>query len=79
MTIVTSSIIVAVLYIGSGFLIPLAITGLLYILSSALVDRILHTRILGWSPPPRLAQIIGAGTIIAAIFLLEAPNLDDLI
>ncbi|MBW4936025.1 AI-2E family transporter [Marinobacter sp. F4206] len=60
-------IVVGVLWYGRGFLIPLAITGLIFILASALVDRIGDIRLLGWSPPVWLAHLISAVMIISGI------------
>jgi predicted PurR-regulated permease PerM len=55
------------LWFGRDFFIPLAITGLIFILSSALVDRIGNIRLRGWSPPVWLAHLISAVMIISGI------------
>jgi predicted PurR-regulated permease PerM len=70
LTCVTVAIAICALWFGRGFLIPLAITGLLFILSSALVDRIQRTTIRGWSPPGWMAQMISTVVVIGAIILL---------
>lgn len=62
-------IVIWTLYAGSDFLIPLAVTGLIFILSVALVDRISRVRLLGWSPPRWSAQILSVATVIFAILL----------
>lgn len=72
MTIVSIPIIIGMLWIGRGFLIPLAITLLLYILSSAMVDRFCNTQVFGWNPPRWLAKLASVGTILFAIVLLAA-------
>ena len=69
MTMIAVTIIVAALWFGRGFLIPLAITGLLYILSSALVDRFKRLKILGRPTPGWLAHLLSATTVIGAIML----------
>ncbi|WP_170482367.1 AI-2E family transporter [Ruegeria arenilitoris] len=62
-------IVVGLLWFGRDFLIPLAVTGLLYIMSSALVDRFKRLVVLGWSPPQWLAQLLSVATVFGAIFL----------
>ncbi len=58
---------IAAIWFGRDFLIPLAITGLLFILSSALVDRFKQIKILGRSLPGWLAHVLSATTVIGAI------------
>lgn len=65
--IVALPIAVGLLWYGRGFLIPLAITGLIFILSSALVDRIGNIRLRGRSPPIWMAHLISAVIIISGI------------
>ncbi len=62
-------IVIGLLWFGRGFLIPLAVTGLLFILSSALVDRFRRLEILGRSPPGWLAQLMSLATVFGAITL----------
>jgi len=69
-TLIALPIVIWLLSAGSGFLIPLAIAALIFILSLALVDRIYHIRLLGWSPPRWLAQILSVATVIFAILLI---------
>ena len=69
MLVVSMPILVGALWVGSGFLIPLAITGLLYILSSAMVDRFKRLEILGWSPPGWMAQLMSVAAVFGAILL----------
>lgn len=69
MLMVSLPIIIGALWFGRGFLIPLAVTGLLYILSSALVDRFKRLEILGRSPPGWLAQLLSIATVFGAIVL----------
>ncbi len=64
------AIAVAILWIGREFFVPLAITGLLFILTSALVDKVRHANLFGWSPPGWLAQIISIALIIGALLVL---------
>ncbi len=64
------AISVGVLWVGRGFLIPLAITGLLFILSSALVEKIEHTNLFGWSPPAWLAQLLSVIVVIGTLMVL---------
>jgi len=70
LTMVTIALVICALWFGRGFLMPLAITGLLYILTSALVDKIQHTSLMGWSPPGWMAQLLSTVLIIGAIILL---------
>ncbi|WP_425044301.1 AI-2E family transporter [Primorskyibacter sp. S87] len=75
------TLIVGILWVARDFLIPLAITGLLFILSSALVDKIRRSRLFGWSPPNWLAQILSVAVIIGALLLLGlivSSSADDL-
>lgn len=75
-----AAISVGALWFGRGLLIPLAITGLLFILSSALVDKIQHARLLGWSPPGWLAQVISVFVIVGALLvlgLIVSSSVDD--
>lgn len=67
--IVTLPIVVGLLWFGRGFLIPLAITGLIFILASAMVDRIASFQVLGWSPPIWFAHLTSVATVIAGILL----------
>lgn len=82
-TIIAFPIVVSMLWFGRGFLIPLAVTGLIFILTSALVDRIGKLQLLGWSPPVWLARLTSAATVIAVILLFgvvvsdSAGNLQD--
>lgn len=66
----TMALVIGFLWFGRGFLVPLAITGLLFILSSALVDKISRTRFLGLSPPNWLAQLISVIVIVGALVVL---------
>ncbi len=80
LTMVTIALVICALWFGRGFLIPLAVTGLLFILTSALVDKIQHTSLLGWSPPGWLAQLLSTVLIIGAVVLLglvAASSADD--
>jgi predicted PurR-regulated permease PerM len=81
LTLMAFAILICALWFGRGFLTPLAITGLLYILSSALVEKIQQTSIRGWSPPGWLARLISAVIVIGAIVLLGlvvSSSADDL-
>lgn len=69
MLIVSAPIIVSMLWFGRGFLIPLAVTGLLYILSAALIDRIQQYQVFGWSPPGWLARLLSVAMVFGAVFL----------
>ncbi len=66
----TLALSIGFLWFASDFLIPLTIAGLLFILLSALVDKIQSTKILGWSPPAFLAQILGTALIIGTVLVL---------
>lgn len=66
----TLAIFIGFLWVGRDFLIPLAITGLLYILSSALVDRIRTWNLYGWSPPNWLAHIASIAIVIGAVLIV---------
>lgn len=69
LTLVTLAILFAALWYGRGLLVPLAIAGLLFILSSALVDRFKRIRIVGRRLPGWLANLLGATTIITATLI----------
>ncbi|WP_170486471.1 MULTISPECIES: AI-2E family transporter [unclassified Ruegeria] len=76
----TMAFLICFLWFGRDFLIPLAITGLLFILSSALVDRIQRTNLLGWSPPGWLAQLLSIIVIVGALLvlgLIVSSSVDD--
>ncbi|PRY19771.1 putative PurR-regulated permease PerM [Aliiruegeria haliotis] len=64
----SAPVVVGFLWFGRDFLIPLAVTGLIFILSSAIVDRICSLRVFGRSPPRWLANIL-AGFIVIFAFL----------
>jgi predicted PurR-regulated permease PerM len=69
MTIVAAPIVIAILWFGRDFLIPLVITGLLYILFSALVDQIRGIRVFGQALPGWMAPILSAAIVIGAVLL----------
>ncbi len=69
LTMIAFAILVAALWFGRGFLIPLAITGLLFILSSAMVDRFKQVRLFGQTIPGWLAHVLSTTTVIGAIVL----------
>ncbi|PSL17708.1 AI-2E family transporter [Shimia abyssi] len=66
----TMAISVCFLWYGRDLLIPLSITGLLFILSSALVDKIQCVTLMGRTPPMWLAQVFSVLVIIAVILFL---------
>ena len=79
-TLIALPIVIWLLSAGRDFLIPLAVTGLIFILSLALVDRISRMRLLGWSPPRWLAQVLTLAIIIFAILLfgtIVSSSADD--
>lgn len=67
---VSGAIIIGALWIGRDFLTPLAITGLVAILASAMVDRICKLSLAGISPSPWFAALAASSIVIAALFLL---------
>lgn len=69
MTLITMTIVSAALWVGRDFLVPLATTGLLFILFSALVDKFKQVRVLDRVMPGWLAHLLSAATVIGAIFL----------
>ncbi len=69
LVLVASTVGIGILWVGRGFLIPLAITGLLYILTSALVDRWKKLRLGGRAIPLWLANLLSAATVIGTISL----------
>lgn len=71
MTVVTVPIVVGLLWIGSSFLIPLAIAALFFILSSALVDRIEALRIFSLSPPSWLAHLISLTFVVIVVLVFS--------
>ncbi|MEM6576909.1 MAG: AI-2E family transporter [Pseudomonadota bacterium] len=63
-------VLIALAWFGRDFLIPLAITALLFILLSALVDRFQAIKLQGWSPPGWLAHLMSVGTVFGALALI---------
>lgn len=72
LVLVSSAIIIGALWIGRDFLTPLAITGLVFILSSAMVDWICKLSLAGISPPRWFGNLLAASIVIAALFFLGA-------
>ncbi len=79
-TLVPLPIVLGLLWYGSGFLKPLAITGLLFILGSALIDRSRGGVLFGWAPPGWLAHVMTAslipGMILFYLAFLAAERLN---
>ena len=69
---VSVPIIVGFLWFGRGFLTPLAITGLVFILSSAMVDRLCSVSVAGMSLPRWLATLIAASIVILGLIFLSS-------
>ena len=70
MAIVTTPIVIGLLYLGRDFLIPLAIAALLFILTTALVDRIDAVKIAGRPLPKWVAHVIGVSIIFLGFIAL---------
>lgn len=64
---VSLPIILGLLYFGRDFLIPLAISALLFILTIALVDKIQSVKLGKWSPPLWLANVLSAGIVVSGL------------
>ncbi|MCB1311569.1 MAG: AI-2E family transporter [Sedimentitalea sp.] len=58
------------LYAGSGFLIPLVLAILTFVLISAIARRFAGLRILDWRMPNWLAQLLGVVTVVAGLFAI---------
>lgn len=67
---VAGAIIVTGLWVGRTFLTPLAITALVFILSTALVDWLCSRTSFGFAPPRWLANLIVASGTIVFLFVL---------
>lgn len=67
LTLLSCAVLLALLYFGRDFLVPLALAALLFILNMALIDRLDSTEIAGKSIPRWLAYIGATGVIFAAI------------
>ena len=76
MILMAAPVVVGFLWFGRGFLIPLAITGLIFILSSAIVDRLCAMRVFGYSPPRWLANVL-TGFIVIFAFLIFGSTLSS--
>lgn len=70
LVVVTVPVSVSILYFGRDFLIPLAIALLLFILTSAFVDRIDRTSIAGWTPPRWLAHLVAIAAVLLGLSTL---------
>lgn len=68
-TVVTVPILVGMLWFGRGLLMPLAVSILLFILSSAMVDRARSFRIGRWHPPNWLAHVVSVAVVVSAVLL----------
>lgn len=69
-TMIALTITVCAIWFGRDFLMPLAITGLLFILTSALVDGYKRARLLGQPMPGWLAKLLSAATVLGGVGLL---------
>ena len=70
MAVVTTPVLLGVLWFGKGFLIPLVVAGLLLILTNAIVDRIESVRIGARHAPRWLAHILSFSITVLALVLL---------
>lgn len=69
-TLIAGVLAVIVLSAGRDFLVPLAITALLFILTLAVVDRCARLRIFGRPLPTWLTHVLSVGLIVAAVVVL---------
>ena len=72
LAVVTVPILIALLWYGREFLMPLAITILLVVLINAVVDKVVSIEIGGWHTPRWLAHIICFALVVLAAVLLGA-------
>ena len=70
MAVVTTPVLLGVLWFGKGFLIPLVVAGLLLILTNAIVDRIESVRIGARHAPRWLAHILSFSITVLTLVLL---------
>ncbi|MGI9364027.1 MAG: AI-2E family transporter [Rhizobiaceae bacterium] len=75
-TLISIPVLIGLLYFGRDFLIPISITLLLFILTTALVDRIDTAKFGQWTPPRWLARIMGIAIVLAG-FAVIAMILSD--
>lgn len=69
---VSLPILLGLLYYGRDFLIPLAVSALLFILTTALVDKIQSVKLGSWSPPGWLANLLSACIVVSGFLAASA-------
>lgn len=73
---VAGTIIVAILYVGSGFLIPLALATLLFVLTMAIIERLDSMTVAGKTVPRSIAYI-GATVVVFGLLAVLGYVVSD--
>lgn len=63
-----ATLIISGLYAGSGFLMPLTLAALIFVLITALSDRIARSKLGDWSPPQWLSYLLGTAAAFLGLF-----------
>ncbi len=67
-----ATLVVSGLYAGAGFLMPLALAALIFVLITALSDRITGLQIGGWHPPRWLGYLLGTTAALLGLFAVTS-------
>ncbi|WP_424986644.1 AI-2E family transporter [Microbulbifer sp. S227A] len=67
-----ATLVISGLYAGAGFLMPLALAALIFVLITALSDRITGLRIGGWHPPRWLGYLLGTTAALMGLFAVTS-------
>ncbi|MDU9003307.1 AI-2E family transporter [Sedimentitalea todarodis] len=63
-----ATLIISGLYAGAGFLIPLTLAALIFVLITALSDKIARSQVGGWHPPQWLSYLLGTAAAFVGLF-----------
>lgn len=63
-----ATLIISGLYAGAGFLMPLTLAALIFVLITALSDRIAGSQIGNWHPPQWLSYLVGTAAAFLGLF-----------
>ncbi|MEY8827609.1 AI-2E family transporter [Sedimentitalea sp. XS_ASV28] len=72
-----ATLVISGLYAGAGFLMPLALAALIFVLITALSDRITGLRIGGWHPPRWLGYLLGTTAALLGLFAVTSVLADQ--
>ncbi|MDV7144524.1 AI-2E family transporter [Tropicimonas sp. TH_r6] len=66
---VLTLLVVGLVY-GAGFLLPLAFSALIFILLTAVIDRVAAVKLGGWTVPRWLAHIVGIALVLLGVVVI---------